>query len=200
MGMWPRHRTLIVSLRAVGMVLCGEAAFAVAIGGAALIVASPILCAPAYDPATVRGHLDTCPKCSDVESDPLRCRMLREMNLRSYRRELEAAHRNPTVGQGRGSGPRGELPEHRPVNRSTRSPIPGAFDSRLPAQFSLLNPPRVIHPATSEGRTPRPGMISMWGRPMPRQALRVVLAPGELTDPNRRVGSDRRTFSSVRAR
>lgn len=95
MRMRPRRGTLVAFMRAAGMILCSEAAFAGAIGGAALIVASPIMCAPAYDPATIRGHMETCPKCSDVESELLRCPELREMNLRSYRRELEAVRRHP---------------------------------------------------------------------------------------------------------
>ena len=43
------------------------------------------------------------------------------------------------------------------MNRSAFALIPGAFDSRLPAQFSLLNPPRAVQVATSATGPPARG-------------------------------------------
>jgi hypothetical protein len=64
--------------------------------------------------------------------------------------------------------PAGELAEHGGKEPLDAGSDPLAFDSRLPATFSTLNPPVAIHAATSDGRTPRPGppRMAAWSTPV----------------------------------
>jgi hypothetical protein len=65
------------------------------IGLALMILTLPVLLSLPPDPATITGHLERCPNCSGLESNPTRCNAAVEVSRGYYRRKLEAARRHP---------------------------------------------------------------------------------------------------------